>query len=102
MKALIALDCIIFVGFYFNILHSCVKVNRKEAKTLSRKELCQLGREINHALVDINQPKEWLIERVKADTGRYFDRSYLHKIQTGELSTPGIVASIREILDLPQ
>ena len=47
---------------------------------MPRKELCQLGREINHALVDVNQPKEWLIERVQTDTGRYFDRSYLHKI----------------------
>ena len=55
---------------------------------MPRKELCQLGREINHALVDVNQPKEWLIERVQTDTGRYFDRSYLHKIQTGELATP--------------
>ena len=68
---------------------------------MPRKELCQLGREINHALVDVNQPKEWLIERVQTDTGRYFDRSYLHKIQTGELATPGIVASIRKILALP-
>ena len=30
---------------------------------MPRKELCQLGREINHALVDVNQPKEGLIER---------------------------------------
>ena len=68
---------------------------------MPRKELCLLGKEINHALVDINQPKEWLIEQVQVDTGRYFDRSYLHKIQTGELSTPGIVESIRKILNLP-
>ena len=68
---------------------------------MPRKELCQLGREINHALVDVNPPKEWLIECVQTDTGRYFDRSYLHKIQTGELATPGIVASIRKILALP-
>lgn len=68
---------------------------------MPRKELCPFGKEINHALVDINQSKEWLIERVKLDTGRYFDRSYLHKIQTGELSTPGIMASIRKILTLP-
>ena len=74
---------------------------------MPRKELCQLGREINHALVDVNQPKDCLLytsrahERVQTDTGRYFDRSYLHKIQTGELATPGIVASIRKILALP-
>ena len=68
---------------------------------MARKELCPFGKEIGHALVDINQPKEWLIEQVQKDTGRYFDRSYLHKIQTGELATPGIVSSIRKILDLP-
>lgn len=67
---------------------------------MPRKELCLLGKEINHALVDINQPKEWLIEQVQNDTGRYFDRSYLHKIQTGELSTPGMVASICKILGI--
>lgn len=85
----------------FTILYGRVKVNRKEAEILQRKELCQLGREINHALVDVNQPKEWLIKQVRIDTGRYFDRSYLHKIQTGELATPGMVASIRKILALP-
>lgn len=67
---------------------------------MPRKELCLLGKEINHALVDINQSKEWLIEQVQNDTGRYFDRSYLHKIQTGELSTPGMVASICKILGI--
>ena len=69
---------------------------------MQRSELCPLGKEINHALVDINQSKKWLIEQVQADTGRYFDRSYLHKIQTGQLSTPGIVESIKKILKLQQ
>lgn len=68
---------------------------------MPRKELCAFGKEIGHALVEINKPKKWLIEQVQADTGLYFDRSYLSKIQTGELATPGIVASIRKILDLP-
>ena len=72
----------------------------KEEYTLAKKKLCQFGKEINHALVDINQPKEWLIEKVRQDTGKYFDRSYLHKIETGELATPGIVASINRVLQL--
>jgi hypothetical protein len=67
---------------------------------MPRKQLCAFGKEINHALVELNQPKEWLIEQVGKQTGRYFDRSYLHKIQVGELSTPGIVQAIREILQL--
>lgn len=83
------------------ILHNRVKVKRKGGIVLARKQLCDFGREINHALIDLNQPKEWLIEQVKEATGRYFDRSYLHKIQTGELSTPGIVTAIRSILKIP-
>lgn len=69
---------------------------------MARKQLCAFGKEINHALVELNQPKEWLIEQVGKSTGRYFDRSYLHKIQVGEIATPGIVQAIREILDLPE
>lgn len=45
--------------------------------------------------------KAWLIERVQEVTGLYFDRSYMYKIQTGQLSTPKIVQAIREILELP-
>ena len=85
-----------------NILHMRVKVNRKEVIVLARKQLCAFGKEINHALVELNQPKDWLIEQVGKSTGRYFDRSYLHKIQVGEIATPGIVQAIREILDLPE
>lgn len=69
---------------------------------MARKQLCAFGKEINHALVELNQPKEWLIEQVGKATGRYFDRSYLHKIQVGEIATPGIVHAIRDILDLPE
>lgn len=86
----------------YNILHSRVKVNRKGGIILARKPLCTFGKEINHALIELNQPKEWLIEQVGELTGRYFDRSYLHKIQVGELSTPKIVQAIRDILQLPE
>jgi hypothetical protein len=69
---------------------------------LAKKELCEFGKEINHAIVDINQPKEWLICQVREKTGLYFDRSYLHKIEVGELTTPKIIQAIREILGLPE
>lgn len=65
---------------------------------MPRKELCEFGKKINHALVDFNQPKDWLISQVAADTGLYFDRSYLHKIMTGRLATPKIVDSICGVL----
>lgn len=67
---------------------------------MAKKELCQFGKEINHALVDFNQTKEWLISEVRIRTNLYFDHSYLHKIETGELATPKIVRAIRETLNL--
>ncbi|MCI6959065.1 MAG: XRE family transcriptional regulator [Oscillospiraceae bacterium] len=64
-------------------------------------KVCDFGKEIKLRLVEINQSQAWLIDEVKKDTGKYFDSGYLHRILRGELSTPGIVASIRKILDLP-
>ena len=65
-----------------------------------KKPLCELGEQIEISLVKINRTNAWLIAKVSADTGRYFDRSYLHKVKTGEIQTPGILASIRKILGL--
>lgn len=69
---------------------------------LLKKPLCRFGQDIEIALVKSNRTNVWLIEEVKKDTGKYFDRSYLHKIKTGEVATPGIVSSICRILDIPQ
>lgn len=66
----------------------------------NKKPLCELGEQIEISLVKINRTNAWLIAEVSADTGRYFDRSYLHKVKTGEIQTPGILASIRKILGL--
>lgn len=59
------------------------------------------GKAIKKRLIDINHTQAWLIEQVAKTTGLYFDRSYMSKIQTGQLATPKIVQAIREILDLP-
>lgn len=58
------------------------------------------GKEIKKRLIDIDHSQAWLIEQVSGLTGLYFDRSYMHKIMTGQLSTPKIVGAIREILCL--
>ena len=60
------------------------------------------GKDIVKRLIDIDKDQLWLIERVKEKTGLYFDGSYLHKIRTGKLATPKIIAAIRDILDLPE
>lgn len=64
-------------------------------------KICDFGKEVKKRLVDINQTQEWLVSEVSRDTGKYFDSGYLHRILRGELSTPGIVESIRKILGLP-
>jgi hypothetical protein len=60
------------------------------------------GKAIKKRLVDTDHSQAWLIDQVSEVTGLYFDRSYMFKIQTGQLSTPKIVQAIREILELPE
>lgn len=67
-----------------------------------KKPLCEFGQKIEIQLVKINRTNAWLIDQVSKDTGKYFDRSYLHKIKTGEASTPGIMASIGRILGIAE
>lgn len=65
-----------------------------------KKPLCEFGKQIEIALIQMDKRNDWLIEQVKEDTGRYFDRSYLHKVKTGEIGTPGILRSISKILNI--
>lgn len=67
---------------------------------MSDKKLCDFGKEIEKRLVDINKKQVWLIEAVANDTGKYFDRSYLNKIETGKIATPSMVNSICKILEI--
>lgn len=61
---------------------------------------CNFGKDVKKKLVDIDQTQDWLIEKVSADTGRYFDSGYMYRILTGQLQTPGIIKSICKILDI--
>ncbi len=58
------------------------------------------GKHIKRRLLDIDRDQNWLIEQVAQRTNLYFDRSYLHKIMTGKLGTPGIKQAICEILEI--
>lgn len=60
------------------------------------------GKQIKKRLIDLGRTQAWLIEEVSKKTGLYFDRSYMCKIQSGQLATPSIVAAINEILGLPK
>ena len=63
-------------------------------------KLTPFGKDIKKRLLDVDHDQSWLIEQVSVKTGLYFDRSYLHKIMTGKLNTPGIVSAICEILGI--
>lgn len=60
------------------------------------------GKTIKKRLLDLDRNQNWLIDQIRQKTGLYFDSSYMSKIMTGKLNTPGIVQAIREILEIPE
>lgn len=75
---------------------------KKDGEIVENAVLTPFGKQIKKRLVDIDRTQAWLIEQVRGVTGLYFDRSYMYKIQTGQLSTPKIVRAIQNILELPE
>ena len=65
-------------------------------------QVTAFGKEVKKRLVDLDRRQVWLVCEVRERTGLYFDDSYLHKILTGQLTTPKITQAIREILELPE
>lgn len=57
---------------------------------------------VKHRLVDMEKTQEWLCAEVTARTGRYCDRSTIHRVLSGETKRTPIREAIREILDLPE
>lgn len=62
--------------------------------------LTPFGKEVKKRLIDLDRNQNWLIEQVRQRTGLYFDTSYMGKILTGKLNTPGIIQAICEILEI--
>lgn len=62
----------------------------------------EFGKTVKIRLIELDKTQDWLVEQVKAKTGLFFDSSYLWKIMNGVVSTPGMIAAIREILELPE
>lgn len=58
------------------------------------------GKTIKKKLVDIDKNQEWLIGQVRAQTGGYFDSSYLYKIMSGMHENTKAARAIRNILDI--
>ena len=63
-------------------------------------QITEFGKKIKIALIGIEKPQTWLIDRVREETGLYFDDSYLSKIINGTLRTPKITAAICDILGI--
>ena len=56
--------------------------------------LTEYGKTIKKRLIDLDKTQEWLLRRVREDTDKYFDDSYLWKIMHGKLAPKNIVAAI--------
>ena len=57
---------------------------------------------IKHRLIDLGKTQQWLCAEVTARTGRYCDRSTMHRVLSGKTKRSSITGAIREILDLPE
>lgn len=55
-----------------------------------KKPLCDFGKQIEIALIQKDKTNDWLIEKVKEDTGRYFDRSYLSRLRQESWKRPAL------------
>lgn len=64
--------------------------------------ITSFGKCIKRRPLDIDKDQNWLIDQVAQKTNLYFDRSYLHKIMTGRLTTPGIKQAIWRRMTSPQ
>lgn len=62
--------------------------------------MTEYGKAIKKKLIDMEKTQAWLIERVKEETGLYFDDSYMYKIVHGKVATPSMVNAINKILEL--
>lgn len=76
---------------------------------MSKTNVSDFGKQVKIRLIELGQTQEWLIDKVKEQTGDFFDSSYLHRILSGKLSgetgrngKPGKAAVIREILGLAE
>lgn len=68
---------------------------------MRKNELTEFGKEVKLELLLRGETQEWLIQEVRARSGRYLDSGYLSKILSGVRNSPEIKAHIRAVLDLP-
>lgn len=67
------------------------------------------GKAVKIRLIEMEKTQTWLVERVREETGAYFDDSWLNRILTGKVpaergydGNPGKAQVIREILGMSE
>lgn len=60
----------------------------------------EFGKAIKKRLIDLDKNQNWLIEEVRASTGKFIDSSYLQKIMSGDRSPQKLIDAICRILDI--
>ena len=64
-----------------------------------KKPLCDYGKRVKIALMEMNRTQTWLISEVKSRYPNiYVDGSNLHKILVGDIASGRVVSAISEIL----
>ena len=58
------------------------------------------GKTVKKKLIDMDKRQNWLIEKVREQSGMFLDVSYFQKIMRGERSPQKIIDAICEILDI--
>ena len=69
---------------------------------MNQSKFSDFGLCVKTELLRRGKAQKWLEEAVSEKTGLYVDRSYMHKVLTGQRNAPKIVAAICEILNLEQ
>ena len=91
------------IGGTFIIVPKSVPVNqneRKEVLFVNCSKFTDFGLCVKYKLLKMGKSQKWLEETVSEMTGLFVDRSYMHKILTGQRNAPKIVDAICEVLSI--
>lgn len=62
--------------------------------------ICEAGIKIKNKLLQIGKTQNWLIEKMKEETGLFVDCSLLYKVLTGQNTNPKLIKAIEKILNI--
>jgi hypothetical protein len=62
--------------------------------------VCEAGLKIKTKLLQLCKTQNWLIVKMKEETGLFVDSSLLYKVLTGQNTNPKLLRAIEKILDI--